>query len=665
MDSLAVLEVAIGIILVYLVLSLVCTALMEAVIAWRQLKGRNLRKAIVRMLGSDSLADEIYAHPDVAVLCGPTGRPPSYIPSDVFADSVLDIATNSEWRRSGGLPSVLRQKCVELSTASDGDDVRARQTLGTRLVGFIDEAGGDLELTKKRIETWFDRTGDRSKGWFKRKLSLWLLAIGFVVAALVNADTVQIFDRLSEDPTLREAAVSMAEERLKQEDALEGGSTIEYARNEIGEIAPFIGWSDDDPFVAALGGEGNVFVTGLMKALGLVLTAFAISLGAPFWFELLQKLVNIRASVKAGRADGGGGPPTDGDPGGAGPTGGAAGGESAGPAYSGPMAGFSPTAASVNIGNAYWLAKAAALAYETNPQSIRDTVASWGLSAHVFESDKEEVKKHWQWKGVLPEVDTQGFVAADDNAIIVAFRGTEPTTPADVITDLKFKLVDAGRGEAGMVHRGFKDALDAVWDDVEAKIRELGGNQQTVWFTGHSLGGALAVLAASRYEVLAREENDVARRDLDDVDEKLMENDEDDAELIARRVTALASRMGRAAGVYTIGQPRVGDDEFSKHLDQRLANAHIRIINNRDIVPRVPIRAMDYEHSGTVLYFDEFGRLHRDPGLWLRLLDTVVISRAEIEKAKEGVADHAAPGYVDLLDRARSSDAIHTRLALS
>ena len=74
---------------------------------------------------------------------------------------------------------------------------------------------------------------------------------------------------------------------------------------------------------------------------------------------------------------------------------------------------------------------------------------------------------------------------------------------------------------------------------------------------------------------------------------------------------------------------------------------------------------MGFRHSGTVLYFDEFGRLHRDPGLWYRLLDTVVVSRQEIDKAKEGVKDHSSKAYVDLLDKARKGDSALSRLAVA
>ena len=118
--------------------------------------------------------------------------------------------------------------------------------------------------------------------------------------------------------------------------------------------------------------------------------------------------------------------------------------------------------------------------------------------------------------------------------------------------------------------------------------------------------------------------------------------------------------------MYTIGQPRVGDENFVKDIESRLGDTHVRIVNNRDIVPRVPLRTMGFEHSGAVLYFDEFGRLHRDPGLWYRLLDTVVVSRQEVGGAsKESVQDHNSGAYVDLLDKARKSESALTRLAVA
>ena len=491
MDMLAIIEVTTGIVLIYLILSLVCTSMLEAVIGKFGFKRENLEKAVVQLLDDETLAKKVYDQPEIKALCGPSAVKPSYIPTDVFARSILNVATNGEWRKSGGLPTVMRDRFVELANRpGDCALVKAEQKLGSKLIEFMDEAGGDLEVFLNRIELWFDRTNDRSKGWFKRRTNTWLICMGFGVALLVNADTIQIFQKLSEDPALRAAAVQLAEERVAQNpDALEDieGETpaLDAIRSQVGEAAPFIGWSMHDPLVKAwnTGGFFGALPMLVVKILGLAMTAFAVSLGAPFWFELLQKLVNIRKSVAAKKAE----DITASKSGGAAAA--AAGAESASgsggkeAAYEGPMAGFAPTAANVNLGNAYWLANSARLAYETDEAKLLATIESWGMRGHYFESGKDI------------KANTQGFIAADDNAVIVAFRGTEPTRPADIITDLRFNLVDAGDNGKGKIHQGFKDAIEVVWQEVEERLVEMGSNRQPVWFAGHSLGGALAVLA--------------------------------------------------------------------------------------------------------------------------------------------------------------------------
>ncbi|UCD70018.1 MAG: lipase family protein [Betaproteobacteria bacterium] len=678
MDMLGVLEVAIGMVLVYLILSLICTSLVEAVVGALKLRPNILKESVQRLVGND-LAADVYKDPEVTALFGPNDRLPSYMPTDVFARSILNIASSNEWRKSGGLPTVLRDRFVALANGKDagsksskGEALEARKKLGRKLLELMDEAGGDIDLLKNKIELWFDRTGDRSKGWFKRSLNAWLIAIGFAIAALVNADTVLIFQRLSDDPALREAAVQIATEQIKPEDvATTSGEddppTLKAVREQVGTIAPFIGWSKEDPLVDGFGANWDTAFQFITKLFGLILTAFAISLGAPFWFDLLQKLVNVRRSVAADKAtdlskDARGKSRDDAETGDAPESDGAGAGTDE-PAYSGPMAGFAPLAAKLNLNNAYWLAKAADLAYESDADKVRATIASWGLVGHVFESSDPNKKKLWGSINIRT-VDTQGFIAADDNAILVCFRGTEPTTPADIVTDLSVRQVDAREYGEGKLHQGFRDASESVWDGVAAMLDELGNKQQPVFFAGHSLGGALAVLAASRYDNKVRRSNLAAQKAIKDADDGLEANP-DDKDLIAKRQQAALALRGRVAGVYTIGQPRVGDRKFADDLNARLGDGHVRVINNRDIVPRVPLRAMDYDHSGTVLYIDEFGRLHRDPGLWLRLLDTVVVSRAEVKKAKEGVQDHNAKGYVDLLDKARKSKSALTRVALA
>ena len=89
---------------------------------------------------------------------------------------------------------------------------------------------------------------------------------------------------------------------------------------------------------------------------------------------------------------------------------------------------------------------------------------------------------------------TQVYCWNDGKYACVAFRGTEPTQWSDIKADLKIRKVKC---PTGFVHRGFRDALNEVWYDVTQWLVKQ--KKEHVFFTGHSLGGALATLASSRW----------------------------------------------------------------------------------------------------------------------------------------------------------------------
>ena len=159
--------------------------------------------------------------------------------------------------------------------------------------------------------------------------------------------------------------------------------------------------------------------------------------------------------------------------------------------------------------------------------------------------------------------DTQGFAATTDRELIFSFRGT--AQPGDWITNLDMRRV---RTAHGRVHEGFLTALDLVWSDVEEVLEKERG-ARTLWFTGHSLGGALATLAAARCAL---------------------------------------ERQIPVAGLQTFGQPRVGDREFSVNLERVLANRYFRFMNNADTVPRLPTPGR-FRHAGQMCWFDTRGAI--------------------------------------------------------
>ena len=139
----------------------------------------------------------------------------------------------------------------------------------------------------------------------------------------------------------------------------------------------------------------------------------------------------------------------------------------------------------------------------------------------------------------------------------------------------------------------------------------------SLWITGHSLGAALATLAAAKFTF------------------------EGDAPIPIQ-------------GVYTFGSPRVGDTTFAEAYDAKLRDITFRFRNNNDVVTRVPIplKLFPYQHIGSMRYFNVKGRLLESLSWWAGLLDRI---RGRIQDlgspGTDGMKDHSMDRYVELLDK--------------
>lgn len=156
----------------------------------------------------------------------------------------------------------------------------------------------------------------------------------------------------------------------------------------------------------------------------------------------------------------------------------------------------------------------------------------------------------------------QAYVFGSDTDIVVACRGTEPNDWNDVKADVNAFMVLAET--VGRVHRGFKREVDDLWPALEEIIANDG---RTLWFTGHSLGGAMATISAGR--------------------------------------CFLAHIPATPEGVYTFGAPRVGTKRYINSVNVDLT----RWVNNNDIVPRVPPTWLGYRHTGRRLYINTYGNV--------------------------------------------------------
>lgn len=290
------LDVVVAIAFVFLALSLVCSFAHEVValvLSWRSEfleRGlRNMLQADPEQKG-DTLTDRLLGSPFIEEKVGRTvlrRRPnvPSYLSSRTFALALLD-ALAPEGPRARQLQAVEEQLD---SVVPDGEIRRQLEVL-------LDDAGGELDRFRQGLEGWFDDMMDRVSGWYKRRAQVALLVIGLVVAVAANADALQITDRLWKDDAVRAAVVAEAGQ------ATEAGSPEEL-RKRLEERAGVIdgvkqldlplGWNAGNGEPADLtfsGGRENAF----MWLVGVVLSAIALSFGAPFWFDALSRLARLR-----------------------------------------------------------------------------------------------------------------------------------------------------------------------------------------------------------------------------------------------------------------------------------------------------------------------------------------------------------------------------------
>jgi len=284
-----ILDVAVGLIFVYLLLGLICTAVNEWVARVLALRSSMLKEGIKNLLeGKNSdgheLIDLFYNHPLIKSLHKKGGKP-SYIPNRTFALTIMDIFTSAK-DTGPQLIEGIRQELKKLPETSD---------LKKSLLLLIGNAENDIKKLQGNIEEWFDNAMARVSGWYKRRTQTITFIVALIFSVGLNVDTFTIADHLYRDDSARALAVTAAQETVQQPlpgDSLSFSERIDSAQAELDKLQLPIGWTD----TARIPHKAKDFV---YKIFGWLLTAFALSLGAPFWFDVLKKLVNLRSTGAA------------------------------------------------------------------------------------------------------------------------------------------------------------------------------------------------------------------------------------------------------------------------------------------------------------------------------------------------------------------------------
>ncbi|MBF0305427.1 MAG: hypothetical protein HQL41_07245 [Alphaproteobacteria bacterium] len=280
-------DVCIGLTLMYLVLSIVCTAVnqtLAAVLGWR---AKNLRAGLNEMLGS-GLADQVLAHPRLSHmtrLSGPHGIP--WIDREAFSEVLLAIMAPGQ---TAPTPDALRQRV----TTAVGGQKPIPPGLAATLLQVLDDADAKNEAARRRIGDWFDAGMTRLSETYAQKMQLVSLVIGLLVAVAMNADSVAVAKALWRDDVARAQIVEASVKFYQsQPNPVAGAAPVAFDAS----LASALKTADETLRPLPIGWpELTNSPTGqfLQRLIGWAITGFALMLGAPFWFRILGDLLKLR-----------------------------------------------------------------------------------------------------------------------------------------------------------------------------------------------------------------------------------------------------------------------------------------------------------------------------------------------------------------------------------
>lgn len=307
MSNVPVVYVAINLALLYLYLSVVASILQEWVAQFTALRSKTLRSGIGILLNDPDtvgIVHDLFHHGLIKGISA-NGSGPSYIPGSTFASVLLDLLAPNQ---PGDPPNVFASVHGDIAAIPANSPL---VSVRNSLLALADNSGGDLAKLHDSVAQWFDSAMDRVSGEYKRYAQKVLFVIGLGLAVILNADTFGIARIVSTPPT--SYATDQAIEQILQSRATrtnkEGGTSADDDQQRlIQTLTPVLplGWCQESPpqkpgIAAAQARTCNFDFppdwTGWpRKILGILITALMVSLGAPFWFDILGNIMNIRAA---------------------------------------------------------------------------------------------------------------------------------------------------------------------------------------------------------------------------------------------------------------------------------------------------------------------------------------------------------------------------------
>lgn len=298
----AILEVATGLVLIWLIISMATSQVQEAIIEMINLRTTFLEKRLEEMFKDPTMVEQFYQHPLIEPLYTKTilgkKRKPTNIPNPIFAKAAVDIFLNAG-KTQNDIPAgtmslaVMKQSMADSLKYIDNKNHIFARTI-KYLIPKLDEETTDVETKlaeyRGNVETWFDTNMGQATKLYRKYASLIALALGFVIALFFNVDSVAIVNQLWRDPTLRQAIVAQAG-NINPEESF----SVTGIQDKLNELSLPVGWNDKTT---------PQDLEGLsLKVLGIFLSGTAASLGAPFWFDILNKMLGIKSGQESKKTE--------------------------------------------------------------------------------------------------------------------------------------------------------------------------------------------------------------------------------------------------------------------------------------------------------------------------------------------------------------------------
>ncbi len=287
MSGLEMLDVLIGLVTIYMIMGIACTAIIEALSAWFGVRSKNLQIALRNMLaesgqGGGNFLTKFNSHPLIQSLSKKKGVKPSY--SYLAAETVGQVVYDVVQEIDGDMESAL-------SKLPENSPVKSL------LESLWKQTEQDAKQFQAAVTKHFDNIMERASGWYKKRTQTLSIVIAAALVIGANVDFLDLYRSLSNNPALRANVVEIAAAaRLDDEDEEKTADPVAGAVDKSQAAAVTVGGAVSD---FALGWTRIPETPGgwVSKIIGLLISVFAVSLGAPFWFDLLQRFMAVRTSI--------------------------------------------------------------------------------------------------------------------------------------------------------------------------------------------------------------------------------------------------------------------------------------------------------------------------------------------------------------------------------